>query len=93
MPVWVPLASRPFYRESKRYMQLKIRPEYADIYCVDLGSLPMPSAGESIREYVLRSGLGKEEDILAVVNGRARHWDYRFSETDIVEIYPMAASG
>lgn len=53
----------------------------------------MPSAGESIREYVLRSGLGKEEDILAVVNGRARDWDYRFSERDTVEIYPMAASG
>ena len=56
-------------------MKLKVRPEYAEIYGTDISSLPMPKIGESIRDYVLRSGLGKEEDILAVVNGRAKSWD------------------
>jgi len=41
----------------------------------------------------VRAGLGREENILAVVNDRAKPWDYRFSEEDIIEIYPMAASG
>ncbi len=74
-------------------MKVKVRPEYAEIYGTDVSSLPLPKIGESIGEYVLRSGLGKEEDILAVVNGRAKPWDYTFSETDVIEIYPMAASG
>ncbi len=74
-------------------MELKVRPEYAEIYGTDISSLPMPKIGESIRDYVLRSGLGKEEDILAVVNGRAKSWDYILSESDVIEIFPMAASG
>lgn len=74
-------------------MELKIRPEYAGLYGIDVSLMPMPKVGESIRDYVKRSGLGKEEDILAVVNGRAKSWDYILSESDVIEIYPMAASG
>ena len=74
-------------------MRLKIRPEYAEIYGIDAQSVPLPLEGESIREYVVRAQLGREENILAVVNDRAKPWDYRFSEEDIIEIYPMAASG
>ena len=50
-------------------MELKIRPEYAGLYGIDVSLMPMPKVGESIRDYVKRSGLGKEEDILPVVNG------------------------
>jgi hypothetical protein len=74
-------------------MRLKIRPEYAEIYGIDAQSVPLPLEGESIREYVVRAQLGREENILAVVNDRAKPWDYRFSAEDIIEIYPMAASG
>ncbi|MDD4160788.1 MAG: hypothetical protein PHO18_07570 [Synergistaceae bacterium] len=74
-------------------MQLDIRPEYAEIYDIDTGSLPIPREGESIREYIMRASLGKEEDILAVVNGLSKPWSYRFSEGDIIEIYPMLAGG
>lgn len=74
-------------------MRLKIRQEYADIYGIDVESVPLPLKGESIREYIVRAGLGREENILAIVNDRAKPWDYRFSEGDLLEIYPMAASG
>ena len=74
-------------------MQIRIRPESEKIYGVDGSSLPLPKPGESIREFVMRAGIGKEENILPVVNNRAKPWEYRFSESDIVEIYPMAASG
>lgn len=74
-------------------IRLKIRSGYADLYNIAEGSLPLPSAGESIRDYVARSGAGKEENILPVVNGRAKPWDYIFSDGDALEIYPMAASG
>lgn len=74
-------------------MELKIRLEYAGLYGIDVSLMPMPKVGESIRDYVKRSGLGKEEDILPVVNGRAKSWDYTLSESDVIEIYPMAASG
>ncbi len=74
-------------------MRLKIRQEYADIYGIDVESVPLPLKGESIREYIVRAGLGREENILAIVNDRARPWEYRFSEGDLLEIYPMAASG
>ena len=74
-------------------MELKIRPEYAGLYGIDVSLMPMPKVVESIRDYVKRSGLGKEEDILPVVNGRARPWNYAFSESDVIEIFPMAASG
>ena len=74
-------------------MRLKIRPEYAEIYGIDALSVPLPLEGESIREYVVRAALGREENILAIVNDKAESWDYRFSEEDLVEIYPMAASG
>lgn len=74
-------------------IRLEIRPEYADLYNIVEESLPLPSAGETIRDYVVRSGLGKEENILPVVNGRARPWNCRLSDDDVLEIYPMAASG
>ena len=74
-------------------IRLKIRPEYADLYGVDESSVLMPSAGETIRDYVVRSGIGKEENILPVVNNRTKPWNYSFSEGDVLEIYPMAASG
>ena len=74
-------------------MRLKIRQEYADIYGIDVESVPLPLKGESIREYIVRAGLGREENILAIVNDRAKPWDYRFSEGDLLEIYPMVASG
>lgn len=75
------------------FMRLKIRQEYAEIYGIDVRPVPLPLVGESIREYVVRAGLGKEENILAVVNDRAKPWAYRFSAEDLLEIYPMAASG
>ncbi len=74
-------------------MNLRVRPEYTEIYGIDISLLSMPKTGESIRDYVKRSGLGKEENILAVVNGRAKQWNYMFSDSDDIEIYPMAASG
>lgn len=74
-------------------VSLKIRPEYAELYGVSTGELPLPEAGESLRDYVGRAKLGKEEDILAVVNGRAKPWSYRLLDSDCVEIYPMAAAG
>ncbi len=61
-------------------MRLKIRPEYAEIYGIEEQSVPLPLEGETIREYVVRAGLGREENILAIVNDRAKPWDYRFSE-------------
>lgn len=74
-------------------MRLKIRPEYSEIYGIDTQSVPLPLESESIREYIVRARLGREENILAIVNDRAKPWDYRFSEGDLLEIYPMAASG
>lgn len=74
-------------------IRLKIRPEYADLYNIVEDSLPLPSAGETIMDYVVRSGIGKEENILPVVNGRARPWNYSLCNDDVLEIYPMAASG
>lgn len=72
---------------------LKIRPEYADLYGIDENSVPLPLAGETVRDYVVRSGIGKEENILPVVKNKAKPWNYSFSEGDILEIYPMVASG
>ena len=74
-------------------IRLKIRPEYEDLYNIVGDSLPLPLKGETIREYVARSGAGKEENILPVVNDRAKPWNYIFSDGDVFEIYPMAASG
>lgn len=74
-------------------IQLKIRTDYAQLYRIDEDSLPLPFEGETLRDYVVRSGIGKEENILPVVNKRAKPWSYIFSDGDILEIYPMAASG
>ena len=74
-------------------IRLKIRPEYADLYNIAEDFLTRPSAGETIRDYVARAGIGKEENILPVVNGRAKPWNYSLSDDDVLEIYPMAASG
>lgn len=74
-------------------IRLKIRPEYADLYGINEETVPLPIAGETIRDYVVRSVLGKEENILPVVNKRAKPWNYSFSDRDILEIYPMVASG
>lgn len=74
-------------------IRLKIRPEYAELYGIDEDSVPLPIPGETVRDYVVRSGIGKEENILPVVNKRAKPWKYSFSDGDILEIYPMAASG
>lgn len=71
---------------------IEIYPDYAELYGVDIGALPAPSAGESVGGYIKRAGLGKE-DILAVVNGASKPAAYIFRDGDSIKIYPMAASG
>ncbi len=41
-------------------IRLKIRPEYEDLYNIVGDSLPLPLKGETIREYVARSGRKKK---------------------------------
>ncbi|MDL2297874.1 hypothetical protein LJC40_01825 [Synergistaceae bacterium OttesenSCG-928-D05] len=74
-------------------VRIVITPHFSELYGVRESALPAPLSGESVREYIVRAGLGKEEDILPVVGGRAKSFDYRFEENDEVTIYPMAASG
>ncbi len=74
-------------------IRVAIRPEYAELYGVDPSSIPAPLEGETIGDYLLRSGLGDKENILPVVNGNAKRWDHSFADGDLLEIYPMLASG
>lgn len=72
---------------------VEIYKDYADLYDIDAASLPASLAGESVSEYIFRAGLGKEEDILAVVNGASRSLSYILRDGDALKIYPLAASG
>lgn len=72
---------------------IEIYQDYSDLYSIDAAALPAPQAGESVLEYIVRSGLGKEEDILAVVNGASRSVSYILRDGDALKIYPLAASG
>lgn len=74
-------------------IRIEIQPDYAELYGIDAAALPVPVAGESFKNYMKRSRLGKEEDILVVVNGVSKPLTYVFSDGDAVKIYPMAASG
>ena len=74
-------------------IELKIRPEYAELYSINVQSVSLPLEGETLRAYVARSEIGKEENIFPVVNDTAKPWSYVFSDGDVLEIYPMAASG
>lgn len=72
---------------------IEIYPDYAELYDVDTETLPAPLAGESVLQYIVRARLGKEEDILAVVNGASRSVSYILRDGDALKIYPLAASG
>lgn len=72
---------------------LEIYRDYAELYGVDAAALPAPQAGESVLEYIVRAGLGKEEDILSVVNGVSKPVSYILRDGDALKIYPLAASG
>lgn len=72
---------------------LKVRAGYAELHGINIDSIPLPYVGESLREYVSRAELGKETDILAVINRRAKSFDHCFADGDVVEIYPMVAGG
>lgn len=72
---------------------IEIYQDYAELYGIDTAALPPPLAGESVLEYIARAGLGKEEDILAVVNGVSRSVSYILKDGDALKIYPLAASG
>lgn len=72
---------------------LEIQPDYAELYGIDAADLPEPVAGESFRSYLERSGLGREEDILLVVDGVSKPFSYVFYGGEKVKIYPMAAGG
>lgn len=74
-------------------VRIELQPDYAELYGIDAASLPPPAAGESFKSYMKRFGLGKEEDILLVVNGVSKPLTYIFSDGDDIRIYPMAASG
>lgn len=72
---------------------IEIYRDYAELYGIDAAALPAPRAGESVLEYIVRAGLGKEEDILAVVNGVSKPVSYILRDDDALKIYPLAASG
>lgn len=72
---------------------IEIYPDYAELYGIDISRLRLPEVGESARDYIERARLGKEEDILFVVNGASKPSSYIFRDGDAVKIYPLAASG
>lgn len=74
-------------------IRIEIQPDYAELYGIDAGRVPEPAAGESFKDYMKRSCLGKEEDILLVVDGVSKPLSYVFREGEHIKIYPMAASG
>lgn len=72
---------------------IEIYRDYAELYGIATAGLPAPRAGERVLEYIVRAGLGKEEDILAVVNGVSKPASYIIRDGDELKIYPLAASG
>ena len=74
-------------------VRLTIAAHYQELYGVDGKNAPAPRAGESIRAYIARAGLGREEDILPVVGDSAQPFGYCLKEGDELTIYPLAASG
>lgn len=74
-------------------IKIEIQQDYAELYGINVDRLPEPAAGESFRDYMKRSGLGKEEDVLLVVDGVSKPLSHVFSEGEGIKIYPMAASG
>lgn len=74
-------------------VRVVITDHYQELYGVDGEKLPQPNAGESVREYVARAQLGREEDILPVVDEKAKSFLYQLKDGDVLTIYPLAASG
>lgn len=74
-------------------ISIEIYQDYAKLYNIDAATLSAPLAGESVLEYIVRAGLGKEEDILTVVNGVSKPVSYILKDGDVLKIYPLAASG
>lgn len=74
-------------------IRIEIQQDYAELYGIDADRLPKPAAGERFKDYMKRAGLGKEEDILLVVDGVSKPLSHIFSEGEGIKIYPMAASG
>lgn len=72
---------------------ITIHEHYSELYGVRTADVPAPSVGESVRQYLQRAAIGREEDVLTVVSGKAKALDYRFEKGDRVVIYPLAASG
>lgn len=74
-------------------IRIEIQQDYAKLYRIDSDKLPEPVAGESFRDYMKRSGLGREEDILLVAGGVSKPLSYVFRDGEDVVVYPLAASG
>lgn len=74
-------------------IRIEVQQDYAELYGIDADKLPEPSVGESFIDYMKRAGLGKEEDILLVVDGVSKPLSHVFREGEGIKIYPMAASG
>ena len=74
-------------------VRLTITEHYKELYGVDEKKIPPPNEGETIRAYIARAGLGKEEDILPVVGDRAKPFNYKLKAGDELTVYPLAASG